>query len=156
MMFSESAHKCFCGSEVSFKQCCEKFIHSTQYPDTPEQLMRSRYTAYVLKNEEYLLKSWDESTRPHSLDLESDTTQWTKLKIISAVESQVEFVAFFINTVNKKESLFALYEKSEFVKDKNWVYLEGKELKTTELSKNMLCPCQSGKKFKRCCEIEKP
>ena len=153
-MFNESILDCPCGSGQKFKECCAKYISYTHYSETPEQLMRSRYSAYVLKNEDYLLKSWHESTRPDSLDLKNDTTQWKKLKIISASENNVHFVAFFNNSINAKESYFFLSEESEFIKDKYWLYVKGKELKTTELSKHMLCPCQSGKKFKRCCATE--
>jgi len=95
--------------------------------------MRSRYSAYVLKNEIYLLKTWHESTRPESL------------------ENKVHFVAYFTqNTLNIKKT-YALTEISDFIKDKNWFYLDGTEVKTIQLTKNMFCPCLSGKKYKRCC-----
>lgn len=153
-MLNKTLHDCPCGSGKSFKSCCGKYISYKQYPDTPEQLMRSRYSAYVLKDEEYLLKTWHESTRPDSLELKSDTSQWKKLKIISASENKVQFVAFFSDLINNKEHHFSLYEESLFVNENHWFYLEGNELKTTELSKNMPCPCRSGKKFKRCCATE--
>ena len=153
-MHNKLLHDCPCGSGQTFQECCGKYINYTHYPETPELLMRSRYSAYVIKDEEYLLKSWYESTRPKSLDLENDTTQWGKLKIISASGNMVHFVAFFSNNINGKESYYFLSEKSEFIKNGHWFYLEGKEIRTTELSKNMLCPCQSGKKFKRCCATE--
>ena len=153
-MINEQAQCCPCGSNQSFESCCGKFINYSQYPDTPEQLMRSRYSAYALKNETYLLNSWHEFTRPDSLELKNDTTQWRKLKIIFSSENAVHFVAFFSDAIKNKERIFSLYEKSEFIKDKHWLYLEGKDLKTIELSKNMRCPCQSGKKFKRCCATE--
>lgn len=113
--------------------------------------MRSRYSAYILKNENYLLQSWHESTRPDSLDLTIDTTQWKKLKIISTAENKVHFVAYFTQDTLNKEKIYALTEISNFVKDKNWQYLEGEDVKTVQLTKNMLCPCLSGKKYKRCC-----
>ena len=118
--------------------------------------MRSRYSAYVLKNENYLLNSWHISTRPKNLDLENDNTIWKKLKIISATENSVFFVAYFslpMQVADNKgtDKILALSEESEFIKEKHWFYLGGKKLKTIELSKNMLCPCNSGKKFKRCC-----
>ena len=117
--------------------------------------MRSRYTAYVLKNEAYLLQSWHPSTRPDMLDLSNDTTQWKKLKIISSHdnkgENTVHFVAFFSNNINGKEEHLYLDENSEFIKEDKWYYLKGLELKTGELTKNMSCHCGSGKKFKRCC-----
>lgn len=153
-MLIEPAQACPCDSGKSFNDCCASYINAMQYPVRVEQLMRSRYTAYVLKNEEYLIKSWHESTRPDSLDLQNDTTQWKKLKIISSSEDTVHFVAFFYNSIYADDRVFYLSEESEFIKDKRWFYLKGKELNTSELSKNMLCPCHSGKKFKRCCSIK--
>ncbi len=114
--------------------------------------MRSRYSAYVLKNEDYLLKSWHPSTRPESLDLKDDSTQWKKLKIISAFENKIHFVAYFTQDTLNKEKIYALTETSNFVHEKGWKYLDGENVKTVQLTKNMPCPCQSGKKYKRCCE----
>lgn len=153
-MLSEPLQNCLCGSGQTFTTCCEKHITKTAYPETPEQLMRSRYTAYVLKNEEYLLNSWHESTRPDSLNIQNDATQWNKLKVISAINDKVHFVAFFTEVINNKEQALCLSEESIFVKNTHWTYLEGKELKTIKLTKNMSCPCQSGKKYKRCCATE--
>jgi len=154
MLSIEPTQSCLCGSEQSYEECCGKFINTIQTAKNPEQLMRSRYSAYILKNENYLLQSWHESTRPDSLDLTIDTTQWKKLKIISATENKVHFVAYFTQDTLNKEKIYALTEISNFVKDKNWQYLEGKDVKTVQLTKNMPCPCQSGKKYKRCCESE--
>jgi len=142
---------CPCGSDKTFNDCCGKFINENQLPDSPEQLMRSRYSAYVLKNEDYLLKSWHTSTRPDSLDLKDDSTQWMKLKIISASENQVTFVAYFTQDTLNNEKIYALTEISNFMIDEIWQYMNGEEVKTVQLTKNMPCPCQSRKKFKRCC-----
>ena len=113
--------------------------------------MRSRYSAYILKNEDYLLKSWHVSTRPDSLDLKDDSTQWLILKIISTSENKVDFVAYFPQDTLNKDKIYALTESSNFIKEKNWQYLDGDKVKTVQLTKNMPCPCLSGKKFKRCC-----
>ena len=153
-MLNKTTTICPCGSGQTFENCCGKYISYSQYPDSPEQLMRSRYSAYVLKNEDYLLKTWHQSTRPDFLELENDTSQWKKLKIISVVDNKVQFIAYFVTIINGKEHLFSLYEESLFIKENHWFYLEGNDLKTIELTKNMPCPCRSGKKFKRCCETE--
>ena len=153
-MLNEPLQDCPCGSGESFNNCCGKYINDKEFPDTPEQLMRSRYSSYGLKNEEYLLKTWHESTRPKSLDLEKESSQWKKLKIISASDNKVQFVAYFVTIINDNEHIFSFYEESLFIKENHWFYLEGSDLKTTELSKNMPCPCQSGKKFKRCCATD--
>ena len=146
-----ASQNCLCGLEKSYKNCCGRFIESNLLPQTPEQLMRSRYSAYVLKNERYLLESWHASTRPESLGLSHDSTQWLKLKIISTEEKNVCFVAYFTQDTLSKENTYALTELSHFVKEKEWFYLNGDEVKTIQLTKNMACPCQSGKKYKRCC-----
>jgi len=150
-MYHNVQQSCPCGSGKTFTECCDKYISHGELPATPEQLMRSRYSAYAIKYEDYLLKSWHPSTRPDSLDLTTDTTQWKKLKIISSKDNTVHFVAFFRDVINGKECDFYLSENSEFIQDDKWYYLKGNELKTSELTKNMSCPCQSGKKFKRCC-----
>lgn len=48
---------CPCCSEKPFSECCEPFISGEQLPQTPEELMRSRYTAYTLVDVEYLIKT---------------------------------------------------------------------------------------------------
>ena len=68
-----------------------------------------------------------------------------RLKIISATENHVCFVAYFTQDTLNKEKIYALTENSHFVKDKNWLYLEGEDVKTVQLTKNMPCPCQNGK-----------
>lgn len=150
-MLTNEIKNCPCGSGETYHDCCGVFINYSKYPDKPEQLMRSRYSAYVLKNEDYLLKSWHKTTRPESLDLTDDSTQWKKLKIISTSQNKVHFVAFFTQDTLNNEKIYALTESSNFIKDKNWRYLDGDEVKTIQLTKNMSCPCQSGKKYKRCC-----
>lgn len=150
-MLTNSATLCPCGSNKTYNDCCGQFINGSQYPDSAEQLMHSRYSAYVLKNENYLLKSWHASTCPDSLDLKDDSTQWKRLKIISASGNNVNFVAYFTQDTLNKEKIYALTETSHFVKDKIWQYINGEDVKTVQLTKNMLCPCQSGKKYKRCC-----
>ena len=44
---------CPCGSLKSYERCCQKW-HDGETPGDAETLMRSRYTAYVLKLEDYL------------------------------------------------------------------------------------------------------
>lgn len=155
-MLAKNLDFCPCGSGEKFYSCCEGIIYRENIASSPEQLMRSRYSAYVLKNESYLLKTWHKTTRPEEINLENDSTIWKKLKIISTTDNTVHFVAYFTypgkGTLDK-EKIFALTEKSDFIKDQNWFYLSGKEVNTIELSKSMLCPCKSGKKFKRCCEV---
>lgn len=92
--------------------------------------MRSRYSAYVLGNEPYLLATWHQTTRPASLGLAQEAkTQWLGLKIVSTAkglrddtEGSVEFVARY--KINGKAH--RLHEVSRFVKEAGrWYYVSG-------------------------------
>lgn len=152
-MISANQSLCTCGSGIQYTDCCGQFISNIKIPATAEQLMRSRYTAYNMKDASYLLKTWHVSTRPKELKLDIDTTCWQGLKVITANEHEVSFVAYFTDIKNPhtEKDRYALYEESEFSKDDQWYYVKGANLQTIQLSQNMSCPCQSGKKFKRCC-----
>lgn len=84
--------------------------------------MRSRYSAYALGYEQFLLDSWHHSTRPQSVRLDP-AIQWIRLKIADAesLADHVEFVATF--KLNGKAH--TLREKSRFILEKgSWYYLE--------------------------------
>lgn len=121
---------------------------------TAEALMRSRYSAFVLKLSDYLSATWHPSTRPDSLDIGNDDTVWQRLVIVSTEKGSeadrdgvVEFAAFY--------SGGQLHERSRFVKeDGRWFYVEGDILPliaSEKVGRNDPCPCGSGKKYKKCC-----
>lgn len=93
--------------------------------------MRSRYSGYVFAREDYLLRTWHESTRPGTLDLSgnADTVNWLGLKIIRTEaggpadqQGVVEFVARY--KIGGKAH--RLHETSRFIrKDGQWLYLDG-------------------------------
>lgn len=89
--------------------------------------MRSRYTAYVLGLEAYLLDTWHASTRPASLDLAVDAAlKWQGLTITTAWQKAdqggVEFCARY--KVNGRAE--KLHEASRFVLENDrWYYLDG-------------------------------
>jgi len=70
---------CPCGGE-NYDTCCGRYHHGTPAPDAAS-LMRSRYSAFVLKLEDYLLATWHPDTRPASLDLDTDNTKWLGLEV---------------------------------------------------------------------------
>lgn len=89
--------------------------------------MRSRYSAYVLKLEAYLLATWHSSTRPDALNLAADNTKWLGLKVKShlfesADRATVEFVARYKSGGRAGH----LHEVSRFVReDGKWFYVDG-------------------------------
>lgn len=93
--------------------------------------MRSRYTAYTLNCETYLLATWHHSTRPASLPLDGEAkTKWLWLEVkrhdFSAAApdtSVVEFVARFKVGGGRAERL---HEVSRFVREDGcWFYVDG-------------------------------
>src|SRR3546814_3584468 len=74
---------CPCGSKYSYAQCC-KPLHEGAPAVDAEALMRSRYSAYALSMVSYLLRSWDESTRPALREADFDpATRWLGLRIVA-------------------------------------------------------------------------
>ncbi|MDQ6967588.1 MAG: YchJ family metal-binding protein, partial [Mariprofundaceae bacterium] len=59
---------CPCGSNKPFASCCRPII-ANDSASTAEQLMRSRYSAFVLGDAEYLLKTWHPDTAPDNFQL---------------------------------------------------------------------------------------
>lgn len=123
--------KCYCGRNNSFSECCKIIQDNIDLAINAEDLMRSRYSAFVISNGDYLMKSHHSSTRPTAdqKDIEnwSKSVEWSHLEIIETknglendTEGSVEFNAFFIEK-GKKE---CIHENSKFIRENNhWVYL---------------------------------
>ena len=96
--------------------------------------MRSRYCAYALKLEAYLLATWHPGTRPAALDLAADNTKWLGLEVKqylaeSAERATVEFVARY--KVGGRAG--RLHEVSRFVReDGRWFYVDGEFVETAK------------------------
>ncbi len=128
MTLSKSS-KCPCRSGLKYRKCCGQYLKQGSIPLTAETLMRSRYTAYVSGNEEYLLNSWHNSTRPTELNLEQDASEWIKLEVLGVHAGKpkdntatVEFIAHF-KVQNQRQQL---HEVSRFIKEEGrWFYLDG-------------------------------
>jgi SEC-C motif-containing protein len=123
--------RCPCGTGLTFTECCRRLHDGTATAATAEQLMRSRYSAFVLGDTEYLLTTWHPTTRPRTLDLDRDV-RWTGLDVLTATggsllqaEGTVEFRAHYI----AEGGAGAQHEKSRFVREGGqWRYLDGVSL----------------------------
>ena len=80
---------CHCGSEQVFEACCEPYLKGVEKPQTAEQLMRSRYTAYVVQDEQYLIDTWHSKTRPSRKQVVDGKTKWHRLKIKETLEGGI-------------------------------------------------------------------
>lgn len=90
--------------------------------------MRSRYTAYVLQHEDYLLATWHADTRPATLDLAaSSPDSWLGLTVRQHVQQDenhatVEFVARY----KVGGRAHRMHEISRFVREAGrWLYRDG-------------------------------
>ncbi|MDE2439657.1 MAG: zinc chelation protein SecC [Betaproteobacteria bacterium] len=89
--------------------------------------MRSRYSAYVLKLEDYLLATWYPDTRPSELDLAADGSKWLGLEVKKHFQQDenhatVEFIARY-RIAGKGHRL---HEISRFVREGGrWYYRDG-------------------------------
>lgn len=127
-MTSGRAELCPCGGD-SFDTCCGPTLAGDR-ANTPEQLMRSRYTAFVLGRSEHLLDTWHPGTRPSELELDR-RIQWLGLEIVDAPavpegspRGRVEFIADFRGPQGRLDQL---HENSRFVlQSGRWWYLDGK------------------------------
>jgi SEC-C motif-containing protein len=152
-----SMQDCPCGSGRAYGDCCGRYLEAGELPETPEALMRSRYTAHVRGAAPYLAESWHPSTRPASRELSDPADlRWEGLEIISAGGGpefgEVEFIAHFHGPAGPGR----VRERSRFVYEQGrWWYLDGvtPPLRSAgpKIGRNDPCPCGSGRKYKQCC-----
>ena len=157
---------CPCGSEQLFSKCCEPIISGEVLAPTAESLMRSRYSAFVTNNIDYLLESNHPSTR-HSIDRTAMAawakhSEWLGLEILSTSEGGVDNtdgVVEFRCVYKTQGAEQVLHEYSHFkrVKDR-WFYVDGRSPSVEtirregpKVRRNDPYSCGSGKKFKKCC-----
>lgn len=117
---------CPCGG-AAYASCCEP-IHGGQAAATAEQLMRARYSAYVLGKTDFVHQSWHVSTRPTLSDLEPEAgTKWLGLEV-KRHEPQADDAAIveFVARYKLGGRAHRLHEVSRFLReDGQWFYLDG-------------------------------
>jgi len=117
---------CPCGRQLAYAECCGHFHLPSPAPDA-EALMRSRYSAYVLGLEAYLLATWHATTRPQQLQLsEPPLPKWLGLEVkahhATGDSATVEFVA----RCRVGGRARRMHEVSRFVREAGrWYYLDG-------------------------------
>ena len=159
-------NNCPCGSNINYEECCRPIIKGERAAVTAEQLMRSRYSAYVKKEIDYILTSLHPESRSDydekSTRAWAESAEWHKFEILETsggraedVEGQVEFAASYSENGIEKEH----HEISSFKKeDGSWYFVSGKLAppkqfirSAPKVGRNDPCVCGSGKKFKKCC-----
>jgi len=125
---------CPCKSWLPYGECCMPFHYGRAKPETAEQLMRSRYSAYFFRLVDYLVETTHPDTRSPNLQRELEGTvhnaNWSGLTIVNTAKGgkddktgKVEFVADYYF----QSEPYELHEVSRFKRYKgNWKYLDGK------------------------------
>lgn len=121
--------------------------------------MRSRYSAYVTGNYQYVLDTYS-SKSAATISLKDITesaegTVWLRLDVEDAPAYANTGSVTFCAIYRDGDQFYRLHEQSFFVRENtHWRYDTGIILKDSGLIKpqrNAPCPCGSGKKFKTCC-----
>ncbi|MGP4053784.1 YchJ family protein [Mycobacterium sp. 4D054] len=115
---------CPCGSGDPYGRCCLPLHQGERQAQTAEQLMRSRYSAYVAGEADYIWRTWHPRTRPDGI-ADDATVTWTRLEVVDFVAGrpgdqtgEVEFLAH--------HGTGALHERSRFaVRAGRWFYVDG-------------------------------
>ncbi len=155
-------------NQLTFEKCCQPFVEKKKKAVTAESLMRSRYTAYVVKNIDYIDETQitlDNETFDKAEALKwADSSEWMGLDIRKTTKGEqtdntgtVEFVAHYKDKASGTE--LHHHETSLFQKkDGEWKFREGQihgaqPVKRLEpkIGRNDPCSCGSGKKYKKCC-----
>ncbi|MBY0369145.1 YchJ family protein [bacterium] len=171
--------KCACGQPSAYEKCCGPFLEGAALPETAEQLMRSRYTAFTKADLEYIKKTLAPESRK-GFDAAgtkkwAEEATWKGLEVLRTEagkagdeEGEVEFTATYAFDGQGIEH----HEVAQFRKDKTgqWLFVDGESHTHREgeghhhhepqepvvraepkIGRNDPCSCGSGKKFKKCC-----
>jgi SEC-C motif-containing protein len=141
MSKSSTPALCPCGGG-QYASCCGPFIAGAAIAPTAEQLMRSRYSAYTLRDEAYLRATWHASTMPAGPIVDPDEKlQWLGLEVKSALrlrqrkadlpETQDNDMVEFVARFKVGGRAHRLHEVSRFVREPDrlgevrWFYVDG-------------------------------
>jgi SEC-C motif domain protein len=157
------AMTCPCGSNLERTTCCGPLLAGAPAP-SPEALMRSRYTAYVVGDIDHIVRTHQpaagEEIDRDAVERFSRESEWEGLSIVATdrggpddSEGEVEFIARY-RAAGREH---AHHERAIFRRvEGRWMFIDGKEIKPPPVrreakpGRNDPCPCGSGKKYKRC------
>lgn len=121
---------CPCGTQKRYLECCGLYLLKKGIPNTPEALMRSRYTAFVEGDIRYIQKTMQgEALATFNKQTAKKKVQWVKLEVLNTAldpnNSEIGFVEFKAYYQEGKER-FCIHEKSVFHKiNDRWFYVFG-------------------------------
>lgn len=121
---SGKGQACPCGGGI-FSQCCGRYLEGSEAAPDAAALMRSRYSAYVLRNEQYLLQTWHSRTRPVP-PLTEDGVKWLGLELKRHEPAADSAIVEFVARYRADGRGHRLHEVSNFVREQGrWWYVDG-------------------------------
>jgi SEC-C motif-containing protein len=157
---------CPCGSELDLSKCCLPYIQGRKKALTAEELLRSRYTAFTRGDVDYILDTHHPKTRNEvkreEIEEWSKGSEWLGLKIVQKEAGQASDetgTIVFCAAYKAQDKVEEHWEQSLFEKDKGeWKFLDARGVQVgpyrraePKIGRNDVCPCGSGKKYKKCC-----
>lgn len=120
--------ECPCGGGL-YARCCARYIECDTPAPTPEALMRSRYTAYALGKDDYILATWAPRTRPrHLYDAKDARPKWLRLEVLTSDERGDIGHVHFRATGRASNGAFHLREYSLFRRENGrWFYVKDRQ-----------------------------
>lgn len=123
---------CPCGRPLPYSACCGAVHHAFTAGHgltaaTPEDLMRSRYSAFVHDLRDYLLATWHPSTRPARIEPPEAGLRWLGLEVkASALQDADHGTVAFVARSKLGGRAHRLQETSRFIREQGaWFYLDG-------------------------------
>ncbi|WP_430614346.1 YchJ family protein [Flavobacterium sp. JP2137] len=120
-------NSCYCGAAAVFEDCCGPLLKGERLAQSAVQLMRSRYSAYVLVNADYMVKTTHPKKRyrykKQAIIDWAQESEWLRLEVLDVQETQVIFKAYYrdadgVLQTHWERSLFEAVNGS-------WYYVEG-------------------------------
>ncbi len=156
-MNSLDNNACLCGSQQNYKNCCEPLLLGDKQAETPEQLMRSRFTAYAQKNARYIYQTYASEKQAENPVKEikefATSCRFISLSVIDTNNDGDRGVVEFKANYFYQNLYCELHERSQFIKEQDqWRYLDGIIFPVADIKvgRNDDCPCGSNKKYKKC------
>ena len=156
---------CPCGTGRTYADCCQPVIKGERAAENAETLMRSRYSAHVKVETDYIF----ETTHPkHREGYDAagtkewaESAEWLGLEIVSVkggsaadTTGEVEFIARYTEKgEGKVHHEVALFKKGKT----GWLFTDGRGVtqkpiaRAPKIGRNDPCSCGSGLKYKKCC-----
>jgi SEC-C motif-containing protein len=145
---------------------CQPFLEQRTRPQTAADLMASRYVAYSKSAIDYLFATHDPKTRAQAdrkaIETWAKNAAWQGLEIVSTERGGVEDNDGTVEFIARYELDGKQHEHHELATfrriDGQWFFVDGafvgrQPVRRDEAkqSRNELCRCGSGKKYKKCC-----